>query len=84
MSCNPIIDSEGKKIGFICGGYPIYEYEYNNRKYIFEIHHYCGPTWLKKDLQPRKNHCPRMGHEFWSMLEEFEALSKEEQKRYKI
>jgi len=81
MPCFPITDKENKYVGFICGGHPIYRYNHKGREYIFEVHHYCGPTWLRKDLEPRKYHCPRPGHPFWDMLEEFEKLSKEEKEK---
>ena len=53
--------------GFVCGFEPVYEFD----GYLFEWHHYHGPTPLR-----RKDHEPRLNIPagFWDMIEVFKAL----------
>ena len=53
---------------------------YSFRGWLFEFPPSCGPWPLRKDLSPRK----RAGRVFYRVVEEFAALQKEEQDKYKV
>ena len=59
--------------GFVCV-HPVYKYD----GYLFEVHSYCGPMPLRKDLEPRMN----VPAGFWDMWERFKVLSDEEKAKY--
>ncbi len=61
--------------GFICGP-EVYRY----KEFYFEWHSYLGPYPLNKDGEPSK----RIPKGFWSIVDEFVKLSKEEQNIYKV
>ena len=61
--------------GWICGP-RLYEFE----GWFFEVHSFCGPWPLKKDGDLRK----RAGRKFWAMWKRFDALSDEDQKKYRV
>jgi len=68
-------DKPGVPDGFVCGFEPSYEYD----GYLFEVHHYHGPTPLR-----RSDHDPRMNipRGFWDMWKKFSRLSDEEKATY--
>lgn len=47
--------------------------------WYFEFHEICGPTWLKKNGDPRSVIPP---DSFWRMWERFSKLPPEEKKKY--
>ena len=62
-------------IGFVCGP-SVYEWG----GFTFEVHSYFGPWPLRKDGEPMA----RASKRFWEAMSKFEALSSDEQKRYRV
>ena len=54
--------------GFLCLGGNVFRFD----GWLFEVHSYCGPWPLNKDLSPRAT---PPGRTFWKMWNRFEALS---------
>lgn len=42
----------------------------DGREYRWEFHHYCGPTFLRKDGQPLKNQ-PGEKHPVWDVFHDW-------------
>lgn len=53
---------------------------YRYKGYVFEFHPYCGLVRLKKNMEPSKH----QGHAFLDAVEEWSALSTEEQEKTRI
>lgn len=56
---------------------------YTYQGLTFEHHKYCGPLWLRKDLEVRTRQ-PGPGHRFWSVYEQWSKLSDDEKERTRI
>jgi len=69
---NTSTEPEKRSPVFICGPH-LYEFD----GWTFEIHSYCGPWPLKKDLELRE----RAGRKFWKMWKKFDKLSAEEKEK---
>ena len=79
MTCRPIKNNKGEVTGFICVS-DWYRYKHNGRDFLFE-NSYHGPWPLRKnDYAP----WARVTKAFWRMWEEFSALPKDEQERYRL
>ena len=76
MPCLPLLDHRGKRVGTICGWEPVYRF----RGFLFEVHHYCGPMPLKKNMEPRVN----IPAGFWDAWEVFTKLPPSKQGRYAV
>ncbi len=66
--------------GILHLGGPVYRYG----GYTFEMHHYCGPIVLKKNLEPRKNQPTSERDPFWSVFGRWQGLSEKEQAATKL
>lgn len=56
---------------------------YRFEGYIFEWHHYCGPTLCRKDMEPRQRQPgPRSG--FWPALTRWEKLRPAKKEKTRI
>lgn len=49
---------------------------YGFRGWVFEVHSFCGPWPLKKDMELRK----RAGKRFWDVWAEWDRLTSKEKK----
>lgn len=61
--------------GIICSP-KLYEY----KGVVFEVHSYCGPHPLKRNMEPRKI----IPKSFWVLWKEFDSLPEIEQEYYRI
>lgn len=78
MGCHKI---NGLTQGFVCVP-NIYKYTFKKKDYYFEWHDYLGPTPVrKKDFEPWRRGFPT---EFYDMINEWQTLTKKEQKQYLI
>lgn len=69
MGSHRITDDQGRCAGILTVA-DIYQFE----GYTFEVHSYCGPCKLKKDL----TEAARTGRRFWQAFDRWQALSSEE------
>lgn len=69
MGSHKITDPEGRVTGILTVA-DIYQFE----GFTFEMHHYCGPCKLKKDL----TEAARTGRRFWKAFDRWHALSEKE------
>jgi hypothetical protein len=66
MGCHKLVDGSGKVIGIVtCSN--VYSY----KGFLFEMHHFCGPTRLKRNGEHHKYFGPR----FWKVFEEWFKLT---------
>lgn len=66
MPCDPILNKEGHRVGFICTT-THYEYVYEGKTWLFEYHEYLGPWRLKRNGDPYK-YAPGPKSKFWAAL----------------
>jgi hypothetical protein len=69
MASHAVTDDKGRVIAILTMP-DIYEYG----GFIFEMHRYCGPCKLKKNLDP----AAAMGRKFWKVFDAWNMLSDEE------
>lgn len=54
----------------------------NGRKWRWEFHHYCGPTFLRKDGEPRRK-IPSESHPVWDAFGKWLKIYHERRKTAK-
>lgn len=75
MSLQYLTDNEGRITGVLTLA-DIYRY----KGFTFQVHYYCGPMKLKKDLSDAS----RIGRRFYKTWEEWDKLSKKEKEATRI
>ena len=68
----------------ICYGGRIYKFNYLDKTWHIEMHHWCGPCWLNSDLEPRKNSQPGPASQFWKAVAHLEAMTPAEKQRCEV
>jgi hypothetical protein len=56
---------------FICEGGPVYKLAVGKRQYVFEMHPYCGPMWLRHDGEPLNKFVPENSPR-WAAFEQWQ------------